>query len=603
MWARSYTLRAVLAVLLLVGFYAVALGLGLGLIALPFGVAIGADRISPKLFLVCLVAGGTILWSLLPRRTPWEDPGPLLTEAEQPRLFAVIREVARAMNSRMPDAVYLIPDVNAWVTQRGGVLGLGSRRLMGIGLGLLAVDNVSQLRATIAHEFGHYEGGETRLSGLTYATRAAMGRTLHNLEEQGSTVLRKPFEWMMKLFMLLTQAVSRQQELLADEWSVRLEGKTAHLTGLEAEAVHGVGFGFYLRQEIEPLTRMGVAPRNLFAGYRAFLKSSGWKEAQPRVAEQLAKREADPYDSHPGHEERLAYARALPLPDKAMDETPAYTLLENAEALEKQFTARLAPESLERVSWEEVAARLGQTWKDAAARVVARTPDVTVGTLPALLADAAMSERFAETVWPSLIGYRLPDRAECVRATAAGHAGAYLAWALARQGYTWRTSPGEALALEKEGTVVEPWTLVRKLQEGALSPDALAEAARGWGLGPDARPEVEEPERAKALAPATEVRVLPAGPFAVSVSAKWDPLVLPRCCPVCLGDASYEVSTSLPVHGQKDTALRVTMVTCEAHRNDVDTTFAVEHYEQGTDHVTLTVRNPGYAQLLQRANA
>jgi len=71
--------------------------------------------------------------------------------------------------------------MNAWVAHRGGLMGLGARGIMGLGLPLLQTLTVSELRAVLAHEFGHYHGGDTKLGRFVYGTRTAIGRTLENL--------------------------------------------------------------------------------------------------------------------------------------------------------------------------------------------------------------------------------------------------------------------------------------------------------------------------------------------------------------------------------------------------------------------------------------
>ena len=68
-----------------------------------------------------------------------------------------------------------------------------SHRVMGIGLPLLRITSVSELEAILAHEFGHYHGGETRLGPWIYKTRAAIVRTLSSLGERGP--LHLPFRW------------------------------------------------------------------------------------------------------------------------------------------------------------------------------------------------------------------------------------------------------------------------------------------------------------------------------------------------------------------------------------------------------------------------
>src|SRR5262249_4618587 len=152
---------------------------------------------NPTLF--CIAGAGIILFSILPRWDRFAPPGPLLRSEEHPGLFDAIASVAIGTGQPMPSEVYLIPDVNAWVAQRGGIMGCGSRRIMGIGFPLLQLLTVSELRAVLAHEFGHYHGGDTKLGPWIYKTRAAIGRTLQGLASRGS--LQAPFRWYGNQFL------------------------------------------------------------------------------------------------------------------------------------------------------------------------------------------------------------------------------------------------------------------------------------------------------------------------------------------------------------------------------------------------------------------
>ena len=143
--------RTIASVALLIGFYAMALSLALGLALLPVLEIAVIDRIHIKLALLCLVGAGIIVWSILPRFDRFQAPGPRLRAEHHPRLFEHIESVAEATGQAMPAEVYLVPDINAFVTQRGGIMGLGSRRVMGLGLPLMQVLSISQLRAVIAH--------------------------------------------------------------------------------------------------------------------------------------------------------------------------------------------------------------------------------------------------------------------------------------------------------------------------------------------------------------------------------------------------------------------------------------------------------------------
>ena len=142
----------------------------------------------------------------------------------------------------MPHDVYVVADVNAAVDHVGGWMGIGSRPVMMLGLPLIAVLTVSELRGVIAHEFGHYVGGETRLSSVIYRTREGIGRTIHTLEgsvhwtTQG---MRFPFIWYAEMYMRLTQAQSRQHELEADRVAAGIAGGTSMESALVTIHVGG----------------------------------------------------------------------------------------------------------------------------------------------------------------------------------------------------------------------------------------------------------------------------------------------------------------------------------------------------------------------------
>ena len=69
---------------------------------------------------------------------------------------------------------------------------------MGVGLPLLAGLSVSEFRAVLAHGFGHFYGGDTRLGPWVYKTRSAIVRTIENLVRSGRKLLYCPFLWYGK---------------------------------------------------------------------------------------------------------------------------------------------------------------------------------------------------------------------------------------------------------------------------------------------------------------------------------------------------------------------------------------------------------------------
>ena len=133
----SLTQRAVIAVALLVGFYLLGTAIAAGLVAIPWAFWHYTDRVNLKVALFCLAGAGAILWGLLPRPDRFTPPGPELSDTDQPELFALLRDVAERTKQAMPARVFLVGALNAWVAQRGGVMGIGSQRMMGVGLPLL----------------------------------------------------------------------------------------------------------------------------------------------------------------------------------------------------------------------------------------------------------------------------------------------------------------------------------------------------------------------------------------------------------------------------------------------------------------------------------
>ena len=133
------------AIAVLALFYLAALAAvgGLGYLgARGLAVGGGAGRFHPLVLLAAgasLIAAAVIAWSVLPRRDRFVAPGPEVTAAEQPALFATLRALAAATGVAMPVHVYLVDDVTAFVGERGGVLGLGARPVMALGMPLLRV--------------------------------------------------------------------------------------------------------------------------------------------------------------------------------------------------------------------------------------------------------------------------------------------------------------------------------------------------------------------------------------------------------------------------------------------------------------------------------
>src|SRR5207237_400171 len=134
---------ALLAIALTVGFYALALGLMAAMAFILF-----QPGVPGRALLFCVIGIVVIGVSIVPWPRRFEPPGPMLNPAGQPRLFAELQAVAQAVGEAMPAEVYVSPEMNAGVLQRG------RRRVMVLGLPLMQVLSVNEMRGLLARARG-----------------------------------------------------------------------------------------------------------------------------------------------------------------------------------------------------------------------------------------------------------------------------------------------------------------------------------------------------------------------------------------------------------------------------------------------------------------
>ncbi len=477
--APSLAGRALLAVVLMVGFYLLAICIAAGLLYIPYAEMVYANRLHPKIALVCVFAALAILWSVLPRFDKFNAPGPQLIRADHPELFTELESVAKSVNQAMPAEVYLVPDVNAWVTQRGGLMGFGSRRVMGLGLPLMRILTRSQFRAVLAHEFGHYHGGDTKLGPWIYKTRNAIGRTLASLGD--GSWLQLPFLWYGKMFLRITHAVSRRQEFVADELAARAVGSQALVGGLRT--IHGVApaFNSYWFQECAPVLNAGYRPP--FAeGFQRFVQAGQIAQAiDKQLDEELKTGKVDPYDTHPPLNERIAAVEQLPRGDCASDDPPATTLLKDLPAVEKQLVDTLVKpefaEKLKPIDWDNVSSHVYlPQWNALAHANIAALNGVTPESLPQVAGDL---KNFASRVRNS--AGETPD-GEQAEGLAAAVVGSALTVLLVSRGGKVHAQPGDAVAVTIDSAKIEPFALLNSLANGKLAADAWQRQCTELGI-------------------------------------------------------------------------------------------------------------------------
>lgn len=323
----STALRAAISVAMLVGFYVLGL-LQLAVVGfLLYEIWTHLSGLgAAKLSWVLLVAVGAVvagLWRAI-RSRPAEPEGLPIGPDQAPALWQTVREMAAEAGTRAPDEIRLVPEVNAAVSEETKLLGLigGTRRLY-LGMPLLQTFTVDQLRAVLAHELGHYSGSHTRLSAIAYRGRAAMHETLSRVGKWNV------FGWVFKgygrLYLLVSNAVTRRQEFEADQVSVRVAGVDAAVSVMRELPVVDAAWDFYFGRYVSYGWEHGYAPDDIFGGFGQLYAAR--TEELARLRDQEPDTETSRWDTHPAIGVRIEAMRALPAVEHAPDRRPAASLL------------------------------------------------------------------------------------------------------------------------------------------------------------------------------------------------------------------------------------------------------------------------------------
>ncbi|MET4728796.1 Zn-dependent protease with chaperone function [Lysobacter enzymogenes] len=175
-----------------------------------------------------------------------------LKPADQPELFAFLHRLADEAGAPRPHRVFLSPRVNAGVFYDLSLLNLilPSKKNLEIGLGLVNVLNLGELKAVLAHEFGHFAQRTMAVGRWVYvaqqiaahiiAKRDAFDDFLRALSRFDLRVawvgwilslvvwsIRSLVEMVFRLVVLAQRALSREMEYQADLVAASLTGSDA----------------------------------------------------------------------------------------------------------------------------------------------------------------------------------------------------------------------------------------------------------------------------------------------------------------------------------------------------------------------------------------
>ncbi len=214
LYCRSRSLWVVLAV------YRLGLGLGtVGLLVLggfvPVCRAWLRDALNGWSSLITVLGGVSIQHGPV---DPDADFGPILKRSEAPRLFSLLADLATQLEVRPPEQVRLafLPCC--------GVVAWGRSRALLLGLPLLSVLEVAELRAVLAHELAHLARGDATWSARLVRSVEILDRALNDSDSTSWGPLRWWAIGCLRVANGLLGPIAEGQEARADRCSATVAG-------------------------------------------------------------------------------------------------------------------------------------------------------------------------------------------------------------------------------------------------------------------------------------------------------------------------------------------------------------------------------------------
>lgn len=285
--------------------------LGAGIIALILHPSAGTIKIAIFVTIFAL----PVLWSVT-RAVLYRDPPPdgvPVTRSEAPELWDEVDRLRTSLRAPRIRRILIDNNLNAsLVTRRWGVLPFTSHWLV-LGLPLLRLLSVDEMRTVIAHELGHARGDHGRFGRWIYTARR-LWASLHDALGEGAQGLMARFlRWYAPYFNAYTFVLARQQEREADAAAVEASSSEAAARALVRVSVASrMGHDRFWNLLPRRAYREPQPPGDLLGAYqRALIEPH--PQAGRWLTEALATGSGH-HDTHPCLRERLAAITGNTLP-------------------------------------------------------------------------------------------------------------------------------------------------------------------------------------------------------------------------------------------------------------------------------------------------
>jgi Zn-dependent protease with chaperone function len=366
-----YIILIVLAVTLSAG----CIFLGIGVMAAlgsVFGILAGLGIISIGIMVVFFL----IKFIFSVKR--FDESGSVqIKEADQPELFSFIRQLTVDTQTPFPKKIVISPEVNACVYYNDSFWSMffPVKKNLQIGLGLVNTLTLSEFKAVMAHEFGHFSQRSMKLGSFVYNVNKAIYNMLYENNDFGKFLSGwGSIHWAISIFVWLTiqiikgiqsilqgmygfinktyMSLSREMEFHADAVAASVSGSRYLVSALKKLEVSDMCYNTVLQKADNWLKEKKVF-ENVYANHAVVMKQYAaefnlpLQNNVPVVSDEFLNRFRlsklnikNQWASHPATEDREEKLNLLAI--EADDDTrSAWVLFRSAHQLQEQVSQQL----------------------------------------------------------------------------------------------------------------------------------------------------------------------------------------------------------------------------------------------------------------------
>ena len=301
-----------------------------------------------------------------------------ITRNQQPELFTMIDEIVRETETDFPKKVYLSADVNASVFYDSSFwsMFLPIKKNLTIGVGLVNTCTRQELKAILAHEFGHFSQRSMKVGSYVYNVNKVIFNLLNNDESLQNTMqswasatgyfaifvmiaskIIQGIQWILvKMYSFVNirhMALSREMEFHADEVAANIAGSLPLEESLLrmdlADNAYSSVINFYNNHKISQKEISGNVYReqtfvmNFLANENELEYKNGLPDVKLSETGLFNKSKLvieNQWASHPSTEDRIKRLRTLNI-QKQEDNRSAKTLFNNFDETEQKLTTKI----------------------------------------------------------------------------------------------------------------------------------------------------------------------------------------------------------------------------------------------------------------------